>query len=118
MLIQVNLRRRISCEKGAGLHQRSGPRRAKMTGKTTNSFEAFQFPQSLFDGTQKFMPNNRVFEQLNEVARTLAEAQMAYGQALMRANATLLSAMFTQAAPAAEGERPSEAALKSGNTSA
>ncbi len=89
-----------------------------MTGKPTNPFEAFQFPQSLFGGSQKFVPNNKVFEQLNEVARTLAEAQMAYGQALMRANATLLNAMFTQAAPAAEGERPSEATLKAGNTSA
>ena len=88
-----------------------------MTGKSTNPFEAFQLPQNLFDGTQKFMPNARVFEQMNEVARNLADAQIAYGQAVMRANAALLSVMFNQAAPA-ESERPSEAALKSGNTSA
>lgn len=87
-----------------------------MTGKSTNPFEAFQLPQSLFDGSQKFAPNARMFEQMNEVARTLAEAQMAYGQAVMRANAALLNAMFNQAVPG-ESERPSEAALRSGNTS-
>ncbi|MDD2795695.1 hypothetical protein [Acidocella sp.] len=86
-----------------------------MPEKSTNPFEAFLLPQNLFDGAQKFMPNAKVFEQMSEVARNLAEAQMVYGQAVMRANTALLSVMFNQVAPA-ETERPSEAALKSGNT--
>jgi hypothetical protein len=83
-----------------------------MTGKPTNPFEAFQISQNLFAAPQNFMPNGKVFEQLNEVARNVAEAQVAYAQALMRANVALLSAMFTQAAPTAEAERPSESARK------
>jgi methylaspartate ammonia-lyase len=73
-----------------------------MSGKSTNPFELFQLPPNLFATPQKFMPNAKVFEQLNEIARTLAEAQIAYGQALMRANTAMLSAIMSQAAPAAE----------------
>ncbi|GLR66648.1 hypothetical protein GCM10010909_13280 [Acidocella aquatica] len=82
-----------------------------MTGKPTNPFEAFQIPQNLFAAPQNFMPSGKAFEQLNQMARNLAEAQVAYGQALMRANTVFLSALFAQAAPA-EAERPSEAARK------
>ena len=88
-----------------------------MTGKPANPFEAFQIPQNLFAAPQSFMPDGKVFEQMNQMARNLAEAQIAYGQALMRANTTLLSAMFAQAAPA-ETERPSETARKTDDRAA
>ncbi len=75
-----------------------------MTGKFTNPFELFQRPANMFSTPQKFMPNAKVFEQFNEIARNVAEAQIAYGQALMRANAAMLSALTAQATPAAADE--------------
>ncbi len=88
-----------------------------MTGKPENPFEAFQIPPNLFATPQSFLPGGRIFEQLSQMTRNLSEAQISYGQALMRANTSFLSALFSQAAPA-EAERVSETARKTGDLAA
>lgn len=66
---------------------------------------------------QKFLPSGRIFAQLAETVRTITQAQIAYSQTVMRANAALLASM-TEASPLGEeiadsisrAERPSRAA--------
>ena len=63
--------------------------------------EALQISKELFAAQQNFFPSTRIYTQLADVTRSLTQANMAYAQALMRANAGLLAAFV---------ERPSDAA--------
>lgn len=49
--------------------------------------------------TQKrFAPSGRVMAEFAEAVRTISQAQLTYGQTVMRANAALLSAIWETAA--------------------
>lgn len=43
---------------------------------------------------KKFLPSGQVMTQLAEAMRTISQAQMTYAQTVMRANSTLLAAMW------------------------
>jgi len=74
--------------------------------------EFFQIPKDLLTAQQKFLPSGRFFEQFAEQMRNITQAQIAYSQALMRANAALLATILERPAPQAPAkeERPSVAA--------
>ncbi len=84
-----------------------------MSEKTTDPFELFQISKEMLSAQQKFMPSGKIFEQMAETLRNVTQAQVAYGQALMRANAALLAALMerplSMVADQRE-ERPSAAA--------
>jgi hypothetical protein len=74
----------------------------------------FELSRNMLLAQQKMMPSTRMFERFSEAARSVAQAHMAYCQALMRANAVLLSAMMERPNPwPAAQERPSVDAKKS-----
>jgi methylaspartate ammonia-lyase len=82
-----------------------------MSDKRTDPFEVFQISRELLTAEQRLLPSTRVFEQLAETIRTITQANMAYSQALMRANAALMAALMARPGdPAPDDERPSEAA--------
>jgi membrane-bound lytic murein transglycosylase B len=60
----------------------------------TDPFQIFQISKDLLSAEQKFLPSSKIFEQYAEVMRSVTQAQVAYGQALMRANAALLAALL------------------------
>ena len=61
-----------------------------MTETTSDPLQFFQISKDLLTAQQKFFPSGKFFERFSEVARNAAQAQIAYGQAIMRANAALL----------------------------
>lgn len=68
----------------------------------------FELSRNMLLAQQRLMPSARMFERFSEAARSVAQAHMAYCQALMRANAVLLGAMLERPAPwPATQERPS-----------
>ncbi len=78
-------------------------------------FAIFELSRDMLLAQQKLMPSARIFERVSEAARGLAQAHINYCQALMRANAMVLSAMLERASPPPAGHepRPSVAAKKS-----
>lgn len=63
---------------------------------------------------KKFAPSGQIMGQLAEAVRTISQAQIAYSQTVMRANAALLAAMWEAGAPSSmyqtdEREGPSKA---------
>ena len=64
------------------------------------------------EAMQKFLPHEIAFAPLMEAISILTEAQMAYGQALLRANAALFGAMAGHSMMEQE-DRPSVAARMS-----
>jgi hypothetical protein len=80
----------------------------------------FELSRNMLLAQQKMMPSARIFERFSEAARTVAQAHMAYYQALMRANAMMLGAMLERPSPPPAGhdQRPSVAAKKSEFTQA
>jgi hypothetical protein len=77
-------------------------------------FAIFELSRDMLLAQQKLMPSARIFERFSEAARGVAQAQINYYQALMRANAILLGAMLERpSAPSISPEqRPSVAARK------
>lgn len=78
------------------------PQKTHETPKTANAFDVFKISKDMFAAQQNFMPNTHFLERWAEAARNVTQAQINYGQALMRANAAFLSACFE---PRAELER-------------
>lgn len=70
-----------------------------MAANPSDPFEFFQLSKEMIAAQQRFLPSSKLLEQITETMRNLAQAQIAYGQALMRANAALLGAWM---------ERPAE----------
>lgn len=77
----------------------------------------FSLSKDMLAAQQKFLPSGRIFAQLAETARTITQAQIAYSQTVMRAQAALLAALMEMPAPtdddfdsATRAERPSKAA--------
>jgi hypothetical protein len=86
------------------------PRRNNaMADRTSESFEAPQFAKDLFATQQNFLQSTKIFSQLTEVARIMTQAQMAYSEAMMQANAAMFNGFFPHTAPQEE-TRPSVAA--------
>ena len=84
-----------------------------MTDKLTDPVEFFQFSKNLMAAQEKFLPSGQVFGRLSEATRIITQAQVAYGQALMRANAAMFGAWLDdQSAPPAKELRPSVAARR------
>ncbi|OYV39232.1 MAG: hypothetical protein B7Z80_07875 [Rhodospirillales bacterium 20-64-7] len=77
----------------------------------TDPFEVFNFSKSMLAAQQKLMPSMHGYERLAEAARLLTQAQIAYGQAVMRANSVLLGAVLAPVEAQADyQQRPSVAA--------
>ena len=62
---------------------------------------------------KKFAPSGRIMAEVADAVRTISQAQLAYSQAVMQANASLLAAMWEAAAipgmhKANAGESPSQ----------
>ncbi|HQT45634.1 MAG: hypothetical protein B7X08_00190 [Acidocella sp. 20-63-7] len=84
-----------------------------MVETSSDPFEIFQISKELLTAEQKLLPSGLLFERFIEVSRSITQAQMAYMQALMRANAALLGALLDQPGIAVlPEERPSVAAHK------
>jgi len=86
-----------------------------MSDKSTDPFEMFQISRDLLTAQQKFLPSGKAFEQLAEYMRNVTQAQIAYNQALMRAQASLMASLMERPLGAVSGkpeERPSAAAHK------
>lgn len=82
-----------------------------MTETSSDPFEVFSISKELLTAEQKFLPSGRFFERFVEAAQSVTQAQMAYAQALMHANAALLGALLNQpGAAVTQEERPSVAA--------
>jgi L-rhamnose isomerase len=82
-----------------------------MTETSSDPFEIFNISKELLTAEQKLLPSGQFFERFVEVARNVTQAQIAYAQALMRANAALLGALLVQpGAAVTQEERPSVAA--------
>jgi hypothetical protein len=62
--------------------------------RTNDPFEIFQISRDLLSTQQKFLPSSKIFEQFAETIRNVTQAQIAYNQALMRANAALMAALL------------------------
>jgi hypothetical protein len=91
-----------------------------MTEKTTvDPMGAFSLTRDCLAAQQKFLPSGRIFAELAETVRTVTQAQIVFGQTVMRANAALLAALMEVPPPGTENpestdraERPSRAAHK------
>lgn len=86
-----------------------------MSEKSSDPFEFFQISREMLTAEQKFLPSGKIFEQLTEYMRNVTQAQIAYNQALMRAQASLLASIMERPLAAVSGktkaeERPSAAA--------
>jgi hypothetical protein len=62
-----------------------------MNGKPTDPFEIFQISKELLSTQQKFLPSGKIFEQFAEYIRNVTQAEIVFGQALLRANTALLA---------------------------
>lgn len=90
---------------------KSDPKQDAKIDSKTDPFEVLNFSKSLLAAQQKLMPSMQSYERFAEAARLIAQAQIAYGQAMMRANSVLLGAVLPPSeAQAAREERPSIAA--------
>lgn len=66
-----------------------------MTDKPSNDpLELLQISKEMLAAQQRFLPSTHIYAQLAEAVRAVTQANIAYGQALMRANATLLAAIW------------------------
>jgi hypothetical protein len=81
------------------------------TAKSKTENDSFTFSQTPLDMTSRFLPATQMLGHFTEAARILMQAEIAFGQELMRANLALFSA-FSQTRDAALNERPSVAAIK------
>ena len=69
-----------------------------------------QLVRDLLAAQQGFLSTEASFEKMNEAARIVTAAQVAYGQALMRANVVLFGLFLQSPAGSETNIRPSEAA--------
>jgi hypothetical protein len=76
---------------------------------SADPLEVFQISKEFLVAQQKFMPSTQVYARMAEVVRNMAQANAAYMQELMRANAAWLAAYMERPASGTE-ERPSDAA--------
>ncbi|MGO9817237.1 MAG: hypothetical protein ACLPJJ_13205 [Acidocella sp.] len=84
-----------------------------MTEKSSDPFEFFKISQDMLTAQQKFLPSNKIFEQFTDYVRNVTQAQIAYNQALMRAQAALLAGVMERPLTMVSDkvdERPSSAA--------
>ncbi len=84
-----------------------------MNEKSSDPFELFQISRDMLTNQQKFLPSGKIFEQFAEYVRNVTQAQIAYNQALMRAQASLLAGVMERPLSLVSGkreERPSAAA--------
>jgi len=73
----------------------------------TDPFELLEMSKDWLSTQQKFLPSGHIYERVAETIRTVTQAQIAYNQALTRANAALLAALL---------ERPLETAAEDKTT--
>lgn len=82
-----------------------------MSEPSSDPFEFFKISKELLTVEQGYLPSGKFLERFAVIARDLAQAQLAYNQALMRANAALLGAFLGQpVATPVEEQSPSAAA--------
>ncbi|MDE2238835.1 MAG: hypothetical protein KGJ73_02765 [Rhodospirillales bacterium] len=77
----------------------------------------FSLSKDWLAAQQNFLPTGRIYTQFAEAMRTITQAQITYGQTVMRANAALLASLMEAPGQAEEpdgaaarAERPSRAA--------
>lgn len=75
-----------------------------MPAQTDKSSVLFGFPESLSDVQQTAFPSTFVLQQFTDMARSVTEAQLAFSQAFLRANMSLMGAWLGGAAEPS-GER-------------
>lgn len=82
----------------------------------SDPLDLLQISQEMLAAQQKLMPSGQIYATVAEVMRSVSQANAAYVQELMRANATLLAAFMVRAPGPADrqlDERPSEACHRS-----
>jgi hypothetical protein len=77
----------------------------------------FSLSKDWLAAQQNFMPSGRIVAQFAETLRTITQAEITFGQTVMRANAAFLASLMEAPAPADErlettdrSEKPSRAA--------
>ena len=66
-----------------------------MTDKpSADPLELLQISKEMLAAQQRFLPSTHVYAQVAEAVSAVTQANIAYGQALMRANAILLAAIW------------------------
>ncbi len=71
--------------------------------------DIFQISTAWLAAPQGYLPSAQIYTQAAEIMRTVTQANIAYTQALMQANAALLAALVQRPAMVSE-ERPSDLA--------
>jgi hypothetical protein len=84
-----------------------------MASEESRPAEFLKMFQDIFLRQQTLLPSGRIAQRLTDATRRMMDAHLAYQQAMMRANTSMLEAWFDKP-EAAESERPSEAAKKPG----
>ncbi|WP_298284584.1 hypothetical protein [Acidocella sp.] len=69
-----------------------------MSDQKTDPFEIFQISREFLTAEQRLLPSVQIFEQLAETIRAITQANIAYSQALMRANAAFLATLMARPA--------------------
>ena len=76
---------------------------------TAERVDVFQISKDLLAAQQRFMPSGPIYARIAEAMHGMTQANIAYVQEMMRANAALLGA-FTERGTGPAEERPSSAA--------
>ena len=61
---------------------------------STDPFDILQISKDWITAQQNFLPSGPVYEKVAQAVRDVAQAQIAYNQALARANAALLATLL------------------------
>jgi hypothetical protein len=80
-----------------------------MQEQESRPIEMFKLWENMFLAQQQFMPSGDMAEKVMRAARTLMEAQLAYTQTWMGANAAMFSGWAERSAHRLEEDRPSVA---------
>jgi hypothetical protein len=85
-----------------------------MSSNAADPFDVYKLSKDLLTAQQKFTPSTLFFGPVMEATRILTNAQLAYWQAVMRANAALYTPMLVHHSAPERPERPSVSARESG----
>ena len=86
--------------------------------ESANPFDLFKLPNDIFAASDRFLPAATLLENMSQAAQIISQAQVSYGQALLRANATIFDAWLPRPPAATSSEGPAQAARKSEFTQA
>ncbi len=68
-----------------------------MTGERSNPFDAADFTRDIVLAQEKFLSGALAFERLGDMAHLITQAQIAYGRAILSANAAMFGGWMTPA---------------------